>query len=163
MLKQSKVRLHDHPTSFHGVECCPANEGCTEASEQAAKACREALFLTDPHVDRESVISTKVTMRHSHDREVVLEAFRLDAGPSHLEMAQKCLDCMAQKSLWHKFIDLDAKLNLQETALFRSRQGWRWCERTAIDVLAAEVYAIECLSMRVMIFRAILQSRSDRY
>jgi hypothetical protein len=32
-----------------------------EASEQAAVACRNALFLTDPHVDRESVISAKGT------------------------------------------------------------------------------------------------------
>ncbi|KAF1837128.1 hypothetical protein BDW02DRAFT_595803 [Decorospora gaudefroyi] len=32
-----------------------------KASEQAAVACRNALFLTDPHVDRESVISAKGT------------------------------------------------------------------------------------------------------
>lgn len=32
-----------------------------DAEEQAAVACRNALFLTDPHVDRERVISAKGT------------------------------------------------------------------------------------------------------
>ncbi|KAJ4350309.1 uncharacterized protein N0V89_008930 [Didymosphaeria variabile] len=32
-----------------------------DPTEQAAIACRDALFLTDPYVDRESVISAKGT------------------------------------------------------------------------------------------------------
>ncbi|KAF5851452.1 hypothetical protein GGP41_004293, partial [Bipolaris sorokiniana] len=35
------------------------NDASQKASEKAAVACRNALFLTDPHVDRESVISAK--------------------------------------------------------------------------------------------------------
>lgn len=37
----------------------PINSGPTETSEQAPSKCHEALFLTDSHVDRESVISAK--------------------------------------------------------------------------------------------------------
>jgi hypothetical protein len=49
----------------------------------------------------------------------VLEAFRLNLESAHLELARKCLDCIAQSDLQHRFIDLDAELDSQVPSLLR--------------------------------------------
>ncbi|CAN9243504.1 unnamed protein product [Alternaria alternata] len=58
------VSTQNHSQAFVGSARDVYFAGSTasqEASEQAAVACRNALFLTDPHVDRESLISAKGT------------------------------------------------------------------------------------------------------
>ncbi|RMZ74098.1 hypothetical protein GMOD_00004939 [Pyrenophora seminiperda CCB06] len=60
----SGVSTQNHSQAFVGSArdvYFAVSHNAQEASKQAAVACRNALFLTDPHVDRESVISAKGT------------------------------------------------------------------------------------------------------
>jgi hypothetical protein len=57
--------------------------------------------------------------RDNNASNAVLETFRVSAEPSHLELAQKCLDCIAQSDLQHRVVDLDAKLDSQVSPLLR--------------------------------------------
>jgi ankyrin repeat protein len=56
-------------------------------------------------------------LREEQNSNAVLDAFRLRAEPSHLELARKCLDCLAQSSLQHKVIDWNAETDFHKSAL----------------------------------------------
>jgi ankyrin repeat protein len=55
--------------------------------------------------------------RDSNASSAVLEGFRLIAESSNLELARKCLDCIAQSALQHRVIDLYAKPGSEESPL----------------------------------------------
>jgi ankyrin repeat protein len=58
-------------------------------------------------------------LRTERDSDAVLEAFQITVDSSHLELTQKCLDCIAQSSLQQRVVSIDAKLDCQEPPLLR--------------------------------------------
>jgi ankyrin repeat protein len=57
-------------------------------------------------------------LREECDGDTVLDAFRLRKESSHLELAQKCLDCLAQSSLQHNTI-YQHEIDSSNSPLFR--------------------------------------------
>jgi ankyrin repeat protein len=58
-------------------------------------------------------------LREEHESNAVLDAFRLQAEPSHLELAQKCLDCLAQSNLQYQEFYSFKPIDLLNSPLLR--------------------------------------------
>jgi hypothetical protein len=58
-------------------------------------------------------------LREKCDDDTSLDAFRLQKEPSHLELAQTCLDCLAQSSLQHKTIYPNDEIDPPNSPLLR--------------------------------------------
>jgi ankyrin repeat protein len=58
-------------------------------------------------------------LRQERHSDTVLDAFRLQAEPSHLELAQKCLDCLTESILEVQSIDLNDLAEIHDTPLFK--------------------------------------------
>jgi ankyrin repeat protein len=69
---------------------------------------RDRIFLPEarPEVSLIHQSVRDYLLREERDCNTVLDVFRLQAKPSHLELAQKCLDYLAQSSLQHTTIDM---------------------------------------------------------
>jgi ankyrin repeat protein/nucleoside phosphorylase len=98
----------------------------TSSRMTVEQAVRDAVALCGPLLkvqDQElSLVHQSVRdylLRGERDSDAVLEAFRLILEPSHLELAQKCLNCIARSDLQDKAIDLDTELDPQESPLLR--------------------------------------------
>jgi hypothetical protein len=98
----------------------PSTQVTTErAIRDAITLCGPLLKVQEQEVSLIHQSARDYMQRKERDSDTVLEAFRLIAESSHLELAQKCLDCIAQSRLQQRVVDLDAKLDCQESPLLR--------------------------------------------
>jgi ankyrin repeat protein len=89
------------------------------AARDAVALCGPLLRLQKQEVTLVHQSVYDYLLRTEHDSDVVLEAFRLSSPSAHLELAQKCLNCIAHSDLQHAVIDLDAKVDSQVSPLLR--------------------------------------------
>jgi ankyrin repeat protein len=111
------------------------------------QAIRDAIALCGPllKVQKQEVSlvhqsARDYLLRKERDSNAVPEAFRLLVEPSHLKLAQECLNCIVQSSLQYRAIDLDARLDPQDSPLLRYAV-LHWPEHAkSCCALAAELF-----------------------
>jgi ankyrin repeat protein len=79
-------------------------------------------------------------LREEHESNAVLDAFRLQPEPSHLELARKCLDCLAQSNLKNKEIypfeaDHSSNLPLLTYAIYAWPEHAKNCSALAAKLI----------------------------
>ncbi|KAF3028327.1 hypothetical protein E8E12_000223 [Didymella heteroderae] len=102
-----------------GVQAASPRMTAEDAARDAVALCGPLLRLQKQEVSLVHQSARDYLLREVRASDTVLEAFRLTAEPSHLELARNCLDCIAQSSLQHRAINLDAELDAQESPLLR--------------------------------------------
>jgi len=112
-----------------------------QAARDAVALCGPLLKIQEQEVSLTHQSARDYLLRKERDNNAVLEEFRLREEPSHLELAQKCLDCIAQSSFQHKAIELRVKLDPQESPLLRyATLCWpdhaRSCSTLAVELFS---------------------------
>jgi hypothetical protein len=90
-----------------------------QASRDAVTLCGPLLKVQEQEVSLVHHSARDYLLRTERDSDTVLEAFRLNLESAHLELAQKCLNCIAQSDLQHRVIDLDAEPDAQVSPLLQ--------------------------------------------
>ncbi|EUC39758.1 hypothetical protein COCMIDRAFT_10213 [Bipolaris oryzae ATCC 44560] len=90
-----------------------------QATREAITLCRPLLKVQEQEVSLVHQSVRDYLLRTERDSDAVLEAFRLNLESAHLELAQKCLNYIAQSDLRHRVINLDSKLDPKEAPLLR--------------------------------------------
>jgi len=90
-----------------------------QATRDAITHCGPLLKVQEQEVSLVHQSARDYLLRKERDGDAVLEVFRLSVEASHLELAQKCLDCIAQSGLQYKAINIDAELDPRESPLLR--------------------------------------------
>jgi ankyrin repeat protein len=111
-----------------------------QAARDAVTLCGPLLKVQEREVSLVHQSARDYLLRKERDSDAVLEAFRLNLESAHLELAQKCLNCIAQSDLQHRVIDLDAELDPQESPLLRYAT-LHWPEHAkSCSALAAKLF-----------------------
>jgi ankyrin repeat protein len=111
------------------------------------QAIRDAIALSGPLLKvQEQEVSLvhqsarDYLLREERDESTVLEAFRIKLESAHYELAQVCLDCVAQSSLQRERLDLNNQSRSQESPLL-PYAALHWPEHaTSCSELAAELF-----------------------
>jgi hypothetical protein len=90
-----------------------------QAARDAVALCGPLLKVQEQEVSLVHQSARDYLLRTGRDSDAVLETFRVNLESAHLELARKCLECIAQSDLRHRVIDLDAELDPQESPLLR--------------------------------------------
>jgi ankyrin repeat protein len=90
-----------------------------QAIRDAIALCGPLLRVQGQEVSLVHQSARDYLLRKERDGDAALEAFQLTVELSHLELTQKCLDCIAQSELQYGATDLDAELDPQESPLLR--------------------------------------------
>jgi hypothetical protein len=120
----------------------PASSRLTtdQATRDAIALCGPLLEVQEQEVSLVHQSARDYLLRTERDSDAVLEAFRLKLESAHLELAQKCINCIAQSDLQHRVIDLDANPDAQESPLLRYAM-LHWPEHAkSCGALAAELF-----------------------
>jgi ankyrin repeat protein len=75
-----------------------------QVARDAVARCGPLLKMQEQEVSLVHQSMRDYLLREEHESNAVLDAFRLQLEPSHLELARKCLDCLAQSNLKYKRI-----------------------------------------------------------
>jgi hypothetical protein len=111
-----------------------------QATRDAITHCGPLLKVQEQEVSLVHQSARDYLLRKERDSDAVLEAFRLDTEGAHLELARKCLDCIAQSDLQYRAIDLDAELDPRESPLLRYAT-LHWPEHAkSCSALAAKLF-----------------------
>jgi ankyrin repeat protein len=111
-----------------------------QAIRNAIALCGPLLKVQEQEVSLIHQSARDYLQRKERDSDTVLEGFRLIAESSHLELAQKCVDCVAQSDLQHRVINLDAKPGPKESPLLRYAT-LHWPEHAkSCSALAAKLF-----------------------
>jgi hypothetical protein len=111
-----------------------------QATRDAVALCGPLLKVQEREVSLVHQSARDYLLRTESDSDAVLEAFRVNVQSAHLELAQKCLDCIAQSDLQHRVIDLDAEPGSQVSPLLRYAT-LHWPEHAkSCSVLAAKLF-----------------------
>ncbi|USP81074.1 hypothetical protein yc1106_08348 [Curvularia clavata] len=102
-----------------GVQATSPQITVDQAVRDAIALCGPLLKVQEKEVSLIHQSVRDYLLRKERDSDAVLEAFRLIVEPSHLELAQRCLSCIAQSGFQQRVIYLDAELDPQESPLLR--------------------------------------------
>jgi hypothetical protein len=110
-----------------------------EVARDAVARCGPLLKIQDQVVSLVHQSMRDYLLREERHIDTVLDAFRLQAEPSHLELAQKCLDCLARSSLQHEEINFRIRTNPHDPPLLRYAT-FNWPEHAkSCSALAAKL------------------------
>jgi ankyrin repeat protein len=90
-----------------------------QATRDAIAICGPLLRIREQEVSLVHQSARDYLLRKECDEDAALEAFRLETEHSHLELAQKCLYCIASSGLQCRATDLNAELQPLESPLLR--------------------------------------------
>jgi hypothetical protein len=120
-----------------GVQATPQMT-VEQVARDAVALCGPLLKVQEQEVSLVHQSARDYLLRTEPDNDEVLEAFRLNLESVHLELAEKCLNCVAQSDLQHRV--LDAKPDAQESPLLRYAM-LHWPEHAkSCGALAAELF-----------------------
>ena len=123
-----------------GVQATPPRTAVEQAARDAVALCGPLLKVQEREVSLVHQSARDYLLRKERDSDAVLEAFRLDLQSEHLELARKCLDCIAQSALQYKAIDLDKEPDPQESPLLQYAT-LHWPEHAkSCSALAAKLF-----------------------
>jgi ankyrin repeat protein len=88
-----------------------------QVARDAVTRCGPLLKIQEQSVSLVHQSMRDYLLREERDNDTVLDAFRVRKESSHLELAQKCLDCLARSSLQHKVIGSKAEIDSQDSPL----------------------------------------------
>ncbi|KAF2006539.1 hypothetical protein P154DRAFT_415515, partial [Amniculicola lignicola CBS 123094] len=95
-----------------------------QASRDAVALCGPLLKIQEQEVSLVHQSAREYLLRKERDSDAVLEELRLRAELSHLELAQKCLNCIAQSGLQYHTIYIDAQLAGESPLLRYATLHW---------------------------------------
>jgi hypothetical protein len=90
-----------------------------QAMRDAIACCGPLLKLQEQEVNLIHQSARDYLLRGKSDSNGMPEKLQLDQESAHLELEQKCLDCIAQSGLQHTAIDLRVDLDPRESPLLR--------------------------------------------
>jgi hypothetical protein len=123
-----------------GIQVTSPRMTVEQAARDAVALCGPLLKVQEQEVSLIHQSARDYLQRKERDSDVVLEAFRLDLQSEHLELARKCLNCIAQSALQYKVIYLDNELDPQESPLLRYAT-LQWPEHAkSCSALAAKLF-----------------------
>ena len=102
-----------------GVQSFPPHLSTGQATRSAITSYGPLLKVQDQEVSLIHQSARDYLLRKERHNDAVLEAFRFDSQSAHLELARKCIDCIAQSSLQHGHFDSYAKPDPRESPLLR--------------------------------------------
>ena len=126
-----------------GVRLFYPQETIEQAIRDAITLCGPLLKVQKQEVSLVHQSARDYLLRKERDSNAVLESFRLRVEHSHLELAQKCLQCIAQSGLQDRAIDFDAELGSRESPLLRYA-ALHWSEH-AHNISAGDVALLHTL------------------
>ena len=116
-----------------------------QVAHDAVALCGPLLKVHEQEVSLVHQSARDYLLRTERDNDAVLETFRLNLESAHLELARKCLNCIAQSDLQHTVIDLDAELDSQASLLLRYAT-LHWPEHAkSCSGLAAKLFSLSGL------------------
>jgi hypothetical protein len=111
-----------------------------QATRDAITRCGPLLKVQGQEVSLVHQSARDYLLRKERDSDAVLEAFRLNLQRAHLELARKCLDCIAQSDLQYRAIDLGTELDPRESPLLQYATLY-WPEHAkSCSALAAQLF-----------------------
>ncbi|CAN9211493.1 unnamed protein product [Alternaria alternata] len=111
-----------------------------QAIRDAITRCGPLLKMQKQEVSLVHQSARDYLLRKERDSDRVLEEFRVSAEASHLELAQKCVECVAQSDLQRRVINLDAELDSLVSPLLQYA-ALHWPEHAkSCGVLATKLF-----------------------
>jgi ankyrin repeat protein len=96
-----------------------------QVARDAVARCGPLLKMQEQEVSLVHQSMRDYLLREEHESNAVLDAFRLQLEPSHLELARKCLDCLAQSNLKYKRItNTELKVPPNSPLLHYAMSNW---------------------------------------
>jgi ankyrin repeat protein len=130
----------DELAAAAGVQSSAPYTTIEQATRDAITHCGPLLKVQEQEVAFVHQSARDYLLRKECDSDAVLEEFRLRDEPSHLELAQKCLHCIAQSGLQVKHIYIDTTLDPHESPLLQYAM-LHWPEHAErCSALAAELF-----------------------